>query len=127
MIPQDLKYTKEHEWLKVEGNVGVVGITAHAAEQLGEITFVEIPDVGMEVSAGDVLTTVESVKSVSEVFAPVSGKVVEVNEKLSDAPETVNNDPYGEGWICKLEMSNPAETESLLDASAYQALIEEEG
>lgn len=120
-----LKYTRDHEWVKVEGNLARIGITDHAQTELTEIVFVELPSQGKEVKAGDVLGNVESVKTVSEVFSPVSGTVVESNGKLVDSPELLNKDPYGQGWIAVLEMSNPSELDSLMDAEAYKRLLGE--
>lgn len=127
VYPADLKYTKEHEWIKVEGNVGIIGITAFAQDQLGDVVFVELPAVGTEVEAGKQFGTVESVKTVSDLFAPVTGKVVAINDALEGAPELVNQDPYGQAWMIKVELANPAELEQLLDAAGYQAFLKEEG
>ena len=121
----EFRYTKEHEWVKIEGNLARLGITDHAQSALGDVVFVELPAVGSEVKVGDILGTVESVKAVSDIFAPLSGKVVEVNEGLESAPETVNGSPHEEGWLAVLEMSDPAETEGLLDAAGYEALLAE--
>lgn len=121
-IPENLKYTKDHEWIRVEGPRATVGITDHAQEQLTDVVYVELPAVGKVVKAGDVLGTVESVKAVSEIFAPLSGRLVEVNHALEDAPEIVNSDPYGKGWMVVLEASDPAEVRVLLDAKGYAAL-----
>ncbi|HEY8530735.1 MAG TPA: glycine cleavage system protein GcvH [Limnochorda sp.] len=118
-VPEHLRYTADHEWVRIEGNRATVGITAYAQEQLGDVVFVDLPPVGKEVKAGDGLAVVESVKSVSDVYAPVSGRVVEVNRALSDAPETINQDPYGQGWIAVLEIGDPSEIEKLMDAAAY--------
>jgi glycine cleavage system H protein len=123
MYPSHLRYTKEHEWLEVSGETGTLGITDFAQKELGDIVYVELPEVGKQVGAGDTLGTIESVKAVSEVYAPVSGTVVEVNGALSDKPETVNSDPHGTGWICRLRLADPGETERLLDASAYRELV----
>ena len=120
MIPQDCLFTEEHEWIRVEGTSAVVGITHYAAEQLGDVTFVERPEPGREIARGQVLGSVESVKAVSDVYAPVSGTVTEVNSRLEDEPELINTDPYGEGWICKLLLSDPSEREALLDPAAYK-------
>jgi len=125
IFPADLKYTREHEWIRVEGNVGTVGITAFAQDQLGDVVFVELPPVGAEVKAGQQFGTVESVKTVSDLFAPASGKVIEVNTALEKSPELVNQDPYGQGWMIKIELSNPAELDGLMDAAAYQAFLKE--
>ena len=123
-IPSDLKYTKNDEWVKVEGNIGTVGITDHAQEQLSDIVFVEIVlSEGDTASQGDTCATVESVKAAADVYLPVSGKVVEVNASLPDSPETVNSDPYGTAWMIKLELSDPSELDGLLDSAAYEAKI----
>lgn len=123
MNPSELKYTENHEWLGVEGNKGTVGITDHAQEQLGDIVFVELPQEGAEFSQGDVLANIESVKSVSEVYAPVSGKVIQVNEKLLDSPELVNQAPYGEGWIATIELTDTDALGTLLTLEEYQSRI----
>jgi len=120
--PSDRRYTKDHEWLRVEGGLATVGITAFAQEQLGDIVYVELPAAGKTVRAGDVLGTIESVKAVSEIFAPVSGRVREANAALSDRPELANRDPHGEGWYCTLELADPGEVERLLEAAAYADL-----
>lgn len=125
-IPNDLKYSKEHEWVRVEGNRATVGITDFAQSELGDIVFVELPEVGDEVQANEPFGSVESVKTVSELYAPVSGKVVEINEELADAPELVNEDPYGKAWMIVIEMSNPEELDELLDAKQYEEMISEE-
>ena len=125
MIPEGLKYTKEHEWVKVEGNVATIGITDHAQSELGDITFVELPDVGKDVKQSESVSTVESVKAASDIYAPVSGKISAVNDTLEDAPETINQSPYGEGWICKVDIANAAESDSLLDAAEYEAFLKE--
>jgi glycine cleavage system H protein len=124
--PSNLKYTKEHEWVRVEGNHATVGITQFAQQQLGEVVFVELPEVGQTFSADEELGTVESVKAVSEIFSPVSGKVVEVNTALADSPESLNDEPYGEGWLVKLELSDSKEVAGLMDAAAYEAYTKEE-
>jgi glycine cleavage system H protein len=123
-VRDGLFYTDDHEWLRVEGDTGVVGITAYATEHLGDIVFVEAPAVGATVSAGQACGVIESVKAVSDLFSPVSGEVVAVNESLAKSPETVNADPYGEGWIARVRLSDPAETAKLKDAAAYRAFIE---
>ena len=123
-VRESLFYTDDHEWLRLEGDSGTVGITAYAAEHLGDIVFVEAPTVGSKVVAAQACGVVESVKAVSDIFAPVSGEVVEVNEALVQAPEIVNSDPYGEGWIMKIRLSDPAETGTLKDAAAYRAFVE---
>lgn len=127
MIPEELKYTQEHEWVKVEGNRATVGITDHAQSQLGDVVFVELPQVGSEHHKGDSLASVESVKAVSDVYAPVSGKVVEVNAQLQDHAELVNQEPYGRGWIVVLEMSDPSELDQLLSAADYGKVVQEAG
>ena len=124
-VPDGLRYTKDHEWTKIEGNRARVGITDHAQNELTDVVYVELPAVGKVVKQGDVLGTVESVKAVSEIFAPVSGKVVEVNKALDDAPESVNKDPYGRGWMVVLEPSDASQASVLLDAAAYKKLIGE--
>ncbi len=122
-IPADLKYSKDHEWARIEGDVAVVGITDYAQNELGDIVYVELPDVGTQVEQGKTFGTIEAVKAVSDLFAPVSGEVVEVNEKLNDSPELVNQDPYGEGWMIKIKMSNPDEVNNLLSKEDYEALL----
>ena len=122
-IRDDLKYAETHEWLKIEGNKAVVGITDHAQSELTDIVFVELPEIGKEVKKGDELCVVESVKSVSDIYAPISGKVVNVNKKLEDTPEIINESPYDEGWLVELEISDPSEADSLLDAEGYKKLI----
>ena len=124
-IPEGLIYTKEHEWIKVEGNEIVVGITDYAQNALTDVVWVELPELGVSVKSMESFANVESVKSVSEIYAPVSGEVTEINEDLEDAPETVNTDPYGDGWICKMRMNDSGELDALLDAAAYKSLIEE--
>jgi len=123
MYPTDRKYTKEHEWIRVDGDTATIGITEFAQKELGDIVYVELPDKGKQVERDDVLGTIESVKAVSEIFAPVGGTVLEANEALDGAPETVNQDPHDRGWYCKLRLSDPAELEGLLDAPAYEELI----
>lgn len=122
-IPANLKYTKDHEWVSVEGNVATVGITDFAQGELGDIVFVDIQTEGEELGKGEVFGTIEAVKTVADAFMPVSGKVVEVNADLEGAPETVNSDPYGAGWMIKVEMSDPKETEELLSADQYQQIL----
>ncbi len=121
----DLKYTKDHEWVKVEGNLARIGITDHAQAELTEIVFVELPSVGKEVAKATVLGNVESVKTVSEVFSPVSGTVKEKNDKLVDSPELLNKDPYGQGWIAAVEMSDPNDLADLMSAEDYRKLLGE--
>ena len=119
--PTNLKYSKDHEWVKVEGNVATIGITDFAQSQLGDIVFVDIQTEGEDLEAGEVFGAIEAVKTVADGLMPVSGKVIEVNAELEGAPESVNSDPYGAGWMIKVEMSNPAEVDDLLDAAAYEA------
>jgi glycine cleavage system H protein len=124
-IPSDLKYTQNDEWLRLEDNIGTVGITDYAQEQLSDIVFVEvIINVGDTVKQGDTCATIESVKAAADVYMPVSGKIVEVNESLPTIPEAVNNDPYGQAWLVKVELSKPAEVDALLDAAGYEKLIQ---
>ena len=123
-VPAQLRYSKDHEWVAVDGTRARIGITDYAQDALGDVVYVQLPTVGASVSAGDSFGEVESTKSVSDVYAPVSGTVVAVNSALDGAPETLNSDPYGIGWICEIELSDAAEVDGLLDASAYQALIE---
>jgi glycine cleavage system H protein len=121
-IPDDLRYSTEHEWVRSEGGRVRVGITDYAQDALGDIVFVELPVVGTEVVVGGKLGEVESTKSVSEIYAPLAGTITAVNDTLTDAPESINGDPYGEGWICELELSEPGGLETLLDAAAYDNL-----
>ena len=126
-VPSELKYVSSHEWIRDEGDgIVTIGITDYAQESLGDVVFVETPEVGAEVSAGDDAGVVESVKAASDIYAPLSGTVVEVNEELEDAPENVNNDPYGDGWFFKLKLSDTAEMDDLLSADEYQEQCEEE-
>ena len=123
MYPTDYRYTKEHEWIKLEGGVGVVGITHHAQEKLGDIVFVELPKTGRTLAAMESFGTVESVKAVSDIYSPVAGTVAEVNAALAADPATVNQDPHGRGWLIKLTLANPKDFDSLLSADAYQKFI----
>ena len=123
MDPSKARYTKDHEW--IDGESGTIGITDHAQAELGDIVFVELPEEGRAIKAGEVLGTIESVKAVSELYAPASGTVAEVNAALTDKPEAINKDPYGAGWICRLELSSPAELDALMDAEAYASLVEQ--
>ena len=125
-IPDDLYYTKNHEWVKVSGKTAIVGITDHAQSQLGDIVYVELPGEGDAVTKDETFGVVESVKAVSDCYAPVSGKVLEANDPLSDNPETINEDCYGEGWMIRVEMSDPGEVKQLMDHKAYGAFLEEE-
>jgi glycine cleavage system H protein len=122
-LPTNLKYTKEHEWIRVEGNVAFVGITDYAQSELGEIVFVEVETVGETMDAGEVFGTVEAVKTVSDLYLPVSGKILEFNAELEDAPELVNEDAFGKGWMIKLEITDASEVDALLSAAEYEALI----
>jgi glycine cleavage system H protein len=121
-VRPDLKYTKTHEWLKIKGKNALVGITDHAQAELTDIVFVELPEIGKQVKKGDELCVVESVKSVSEIYAPVTGKVVQVNKKLEDAPETINKHPYDDGWLVELEVAQTSEVSSLMDADSYKKI-----
>ena len=123
MVPTDLRYTKDHEWVRVDGDEATVGITEYAASQLGDIVFVELPDAGRKLDQHATFGVVESVKAVSDLFAPVSGEVLATNDALTGAPELVNGEPYGDGWMIRIRLADPAETDGLLDASAYDALI----
>jgi len=127
MNPENLKYSKEHEWAKVEGNSVTFGITDHAQESLGDVVFVELPGVGATVTAGKAYGTVESVKAVSDLYATVSGKVVEVNQEVLDAPDKLNSDPYGEGWLIKVEADDLSPLDELMNAAEYEAFLAEEG
>ena len=124
-VPAELKYTKEHEWIRLEGDVAYVGITDYAQEQLGDIVFVDIPTEGETLAADEVFGTIEVVKTISDLFLPVTGEILEQNEALADQPELVNQDPYGEGWLIKIKPAADADFDSLLDAEAYNALINE--
>lgn len=123
--PEELLYTREHEWVKVDGNRARVGITSYAQEQLGDVVFVELPKVGTQVTQMKTFGVVESVKAISDLFAPLTGKVVEVNERLPGRPELVNSDPYGEGWMIVIELGNPAEVGQLMTAQQYEAYLSE--
>ncbi len=123
-IPEHLQYSSDHEWVAVEGSRARLGITDYAQDALGDVVYVQVPSIGTRVEAGDTLSEVESTKSVSDIYAPVSGTIVAVNEALGSQPETMNSDPYGVGWICEIEMDDPTQLDALFDAAAYQALIE---
>ncbi|MCC2637502.1 MAG: gcvH [Moraxellaceae bacterium] len=125
--PSELKYAPSHEWVRVEGDIATVGITDHAQEALGDLVFIELPEVGDVVAAHDEAGVVESVKAASDIYAPVSGEVIAINEALADSSETVNNDPYHDGWMYKIRMSDPVELDDLLDADAYDAQVAAEG
>ena len=122
-VPGSLKYTKEHEWVKIEGDVATVGITDFAQGELGDVVFVEIETQGETMDSGETLGTIEAVKTVSDIFMPVSGEITEVNEKLEDSPDIVNSDPYGEGWMVKIKMSDASEADNLMSADDYKELI----
>jgi len=122
-FPAHLRYTKDHEWISLEGNVATIGITDFAQRELGDIVYVEVESIGKPLAAGDVFGTVEAVKTVSDLFLPVSGTVTELNAALANAPELVNNDPYGEGWMIKMTVDNPDDVNTLLDAAGYEAVV----
>ena len=122
-IPDNVKYTKDHEWIRVDGSIGTIGVTDYAQGELGDVVFVDIDPDLKEILKGDSFGTIEAVKTVGDLFAPFSGKVIEINKKLSDAPETVNSDPYGDGWMIKAEISNLADLNELLDVNSYKTLI----
>ncbi len=123
-IPAELRYSSDHEWVRVEGTIVTIGITEYAQDALGDVVFVEMPDSGLSVAAGESFSEVESTKSVSDIYAPITGAVVEVNGALESQPELLNSDPYGQGWICRIEIANPSELDGLMDAEAYRALTE---
>jgi len=122
-VPDHLRYSADHEWVSIDGNRARIGITDYAQDALGDVVYVQVPDSGATVTAGQSFSEIESTKSVSDVYAPVSGTIVEVNDTLADTPEQVNADPYGSGWVCVIELSDPSELDGLLDAAAYQALV----
>ena len=126
MNPEDLKYSDEHEWLRMEDDTAVIGITHFAQDSLGDVVFVELPDVGSDVSQFEKMGEIESVKAVSDLYSPVGGKVIEVNDSLADSPELVNDSPYGDGWMLKVELADSSEIERLMSASEYDTLIESE-
>ncbi|MGH2552148.1 MAG: glycine cleavage system protein GcvH [Chitinophagaceae bacterium] len=123
-FPAHLKYTKDHEWVSLDGNIATIGITDYAQRELGDIVFVEVETIGKELEAGEVFGTVEAVKTVSDLFLPVAGTITELNPDLKNEPESVNNDPYGKGWMVKMTVKNPADAEALMDAAAYEALVQ---
>ena len=123
-VPDDLRYTKDHEWVRIEGDRVRIGITDYAQDALGDVVYVQVPTVGAQVAAGASFSEIESTKSVSDIYAPITGEVVETNHDLADAPERVNEDPYGEGWLCVLSIADPSELEQLLDPPAYRSLTE---
>ena len=122
-FPSSLRYTKDHEWIKLDGNTATIGITDYAQRELGDIVYVEVETVGKSLKAGDVFGTVEAVKTVSDLFLPVDGKITELNKDLANSPESVNNDPYGAGWMIKMTVNNPTDVEKLMDAAAYEAVV----
>ena len=122
-FPSSLRYTKDHEWIKLDGNVATIGITDYAQRELGDIVYVEVETVGKSLKAGEIFGTVEAVKTVSDLFLPVDGTITELNAALANAPESVNSDPYGEGWMIKMTVNNPADVEALMDAAAYDAQV----
>ena len=124
-VPENLHYSKDHEWVRVEGDMATVGITDYAQNSLGDVVYIELPRLGEVFTAHDAFGSVESVKAVSEVFTPIGGEVVEINEALNDAPEAVNNDPYGDAWMLKIKMSNPGEVDAMLNAAEYEDFISE--
>ena len=122
-FPSSLRYTKDHEWIKLDGNVATIGITDYAQRELGDIVYVEVETVGKSLKAGEIFGTVEAVKTVSDLFLPVDGTITELNAALANSPESVNSDPYGDGWMIKMTVNNPADIETLLDAAAYNAQV----
>ncbi|MCK5450344.1 MAG: glycine cleavage system protein GcvH [Candidatus Omnitrophica bacterium] len=126
MMPDDLKYTKDHEWVRIEGSEAVLGITEHAQSELGDITFIELPETEKEVNQSDTVATIESVKAASDIYAPLSGKIVGVNELLKDAPESINRSPYKDGWICRINIKNPEEQDNLMSAAEYEKFLQGE-
>ena len=125
-VPSELKFLSTHEWVLIEGDTATVGVSDHAQELLGDLVYVELPDEGSSISAGDSVGVVESVKAASDTYAPVTGEVIEVNEELEDSPDRINNDPYGDGWMYKVKMEDPEEVSDLLDANAYSEVIAED-
>ncbi len=123
-IPAELRYSSDHEWVRVEGTTATIGITEYAQDALGDVVFVEMPDQGLAVAAGETFSEVESTKSVSDIYAPITGSIAEVNAVLESQPELLNSDPYGAGWICRIEISDPSELDGLMDADAYRTLTE---
>ena len=122
-FPSNLRYTKDHEWIKLDGNVATIGITDYAQKELGDIVYIEVETIGKVLKAGDVFGTVEAVKTVSDLFLPVDGTITELNAALANSPESVNSDPYGEGWMVKMTVNSPADVEALMDAAAYQKQV----
>ena len=126
MNPEDIKYHKEHTWAKIKGKKATIGITDYAQESLGDIVYIDVPDIDIEVDANTEITEIESTKATSAVISPVSGTIIEINDKLADSPEIINEDPYGKGWIAIIEMDNPSEVDELMDADEYEGYIDEE-
>jgi glycine cleavage system H protein len=126
MSPDDVKYHREHQWVRLEGKRAVVGITDYAQEELGDIVYIELPETGIELTADEDITEIESTKTTAPLIAPVSGRIVEVNDALKDAPELMNEDPYGKGWIVTIEMSDPAEADDLMDSKEYEEFLKEQ-
>lgn len=126
MHPQDIRYHKEHTWVRVSGKKGTIGITDYAQDALGDIVYIELPEIDSAIEAGTEITEIESTKSTSSVISPVSGRIIEINEELSETPEIINEDPYGKGWIAVIELDNPGEIDDLLDAADYGKLVDEE-
>ena len=124
MYPSDRLYSKQHEWIRIEGETGTIGITHYAQDQLGDIVFVELPEIGLTLRQGDVLGTIESVKAVSEIYSPASGTVCAINDALEAQPETINRDPHGDGWYCRLTLAEPRELDAVMDAQAYRRSID---
>ncbi len=122
-VPENLKYSNEHEWIRVEGNIGIIGITEYAQGELGDVVFVDVDENLSDIQKGESFGTIEAVKTVSDLYGPFNGKVVEINKKLNDSPELINQDPYGDGWMIKAELSDPSDLNDLLDADAYKSLI----
>lgn len=122
-FPAELKYTSDHEWVRVEGNIGIIGVTDHAQSELGDVVYVDINGNLGDVNQGDVIGTIEAVKTVADMFAPISGKIIEVNNAINDNPDVVNKDPYGDGWMVKMELSNPNEIDALMNVDAYKASV----
>ena len=122
-FPSNLRYTKDHEWIKLDGNIATIGITDYAQRELGDIVYVEVETIGQLLKAGEVFGTVEAVKTVSDLFLPVDGTITELNKALANSPESVNNDPYGEGWMIKMTVNNPADVDTLMDAASYETMV----
>lgn len=122
-FPSNLRYTKDHEWIKLDGNIATIGITDYAQRELGDIVYVEVETIGQLLKAGEVFGTVEAVKTVSDLFLPVDGTITELNKALANSPESVNNDPYGEGWMIKMTVNNPADVDALMDAASYETMV----